>query len=175
MEQVSMNFGRRCHCQHLYLSIGASIHSLVHMVYWYARCVKCFGNVYMVLIQRVKMIGKNCKVIIIIIITIIIIISTHWSRESQLFLRSRVTSFLGVSGLGVTFRRSSAPATPLQLTTSPSRTLISCIQVPNHTSTYTCSTLHPHSHQSTDHSHLHPHSSHAFIFSNNEQFNKELT
>src|SRR4029434_4644672 len=31
MEHVSKNFGRRCHCQHLYLSIGASIHSLVHM------------------------------------------------------------------------------------------------------------------------------------------------
>ena len=34
---------------------------------------------------------------------------------------------------------------PLQLTNSPSCTLISCIQVPNHTSTYTCSTLSPHS------------------------------
>ena len=34
---------------------------------------------------------------------------------------------------------------PLQLTNSPSCTLISCIQVPNHTSTYTCSTLSLHS------------------------------
>src|SRR4029434_3108926 len=31
------------------------------------------------------------------------------------------------------------------LCNSPNCTLISCIQVPNHTSTYTCSTLSPHS------------------------------
>ena len=54
-----MNFGRRCHWLHLYLSIGASIHSLVHMVYWYARCVKCFGNVYMVLVQEFKLLEKT--------------------------------------------------------------------------------------------------------------------
>ena len=60
LRQVSMNFGRSGHWLHLYLSIGAIIHSLVHMVFWYAQCVQCFGNMYMVLRQEWKWLGKNC-------------------------------------------------------------------------------------------------------------------
>ena len=50
-----MNFGRSGHWMHFVSKQCKIIHSLAHIAFWYAECVKGFEKVYMVLRQEWKL------------------------------------------------------------------------------------------------------------------------